>query len=213
MGLAIEVGYLADMLADDPEGVAWFEQALATANRVLQAERLPTHVEPRAPVPEASRAALTAFPYSTLHHLRRAYAHRVRDPRWIATPVPAGTDPAADPEVEAQTMDFASHLLCHSDSEGFYLPLELQDLVFSNEDDDLVGGMLGSSQRLRDELRLVAPALGIALVDGELADAEAARVNAIAEAGGPMWHEHAAWIALFEAARLSIAYKTAIVFC
>ena len=131
----------------------------------------------------------------------------------MAPPAPAGTGPAADPELEAQAMDFTSRLLCHSDSEGFYLPLDLPEVVFSNEDDDLVGGMLGSSQRLRDELRRVAPALGIALVDGELADAEAARINAIAKADGPMWHEHAAWIALFEAARLRIAYKTAIVFC
>ena len=213
MGLAIEVGYLADMLAHDPEGVEWFEHALAAVNRVLRAERLPAHVEPRTPVPEASRAALTAFPCSTLHHLRRAYAYRARDPGWIATPFPADQDPAADAEVEAQTEQFTSHLLCHSDSEGFYLPIDFPDVVFSSEDDDVPGGMVGSSPRLRDELRAVAPALGIALVGGELADDEARRINALAAAGGPLWHEYAAWIALFEAARLSIAHGTAIVFC
>jgi hypothetical protein len=211
MGLAIEVGYLADLLANDPEAVEWFEDALATVNRVLKAERLPAHVEPRDP-PPPPRASLTGFPYSTLHHLRRAYAHRVADPQWIAAPVPDGEDPADDPEVEAQTEQFASHLLCHSDSEGFYLPIDFDAVLFSTEDDDLPGGMLGSSYRLRDELRLVAPALGIALEGGELTDAEAARLDAI-DTDDPMWRENAAWFALFEAARLSIAHRAAIVFC
>jgi len=211
MGLAIEVGYLADMLAHDPEGVEWFEDALATVNRVLKAERLPPHVEPRE-APPPSRASLQGFPYSTLHCLRRAYVHRVRDPRWIATPVGAGVDPADDPEVEVQTEQFTSHLLCHSDTEGFYLPIDFADVLFSTEDDDLPGGMLGSSYRLREELILVAPALGIALEGGELTDAEAARLDAI-DTDDPMWRENAAWFALFEAARLSIAHRAAIVFC
>lgn len=213
MGLAIETGFLADMLANDPEGVEWFEDELAAVNRVLKSERLPAHVEPRGPTPARSRAAVTSFPYSTLHHLRRAYAHRVRDPDWVATPFPEGADPAGDAEVEALTEQFTSHLLCHSDSEGFYLPIDFPDVVVSSEDDDIAGGMLGSSRRLIEELRLVAPALGIALVDGALSDAEAARVNAIVVGDGPLWAEHAAWIALFEAARLSLEFRTAIVFC
>ncbi len=211
MGLAIETGVLADLLANDPEGAAWFEEELATVNRVLASERLPTHVEPRT-VPPAPRASLGSFPYSTLHHLRRAYAHRVRDPAWIATPFPADADPAEDADVEALTEQFASHLLCHSDSEGFYFPIDFDDVVFSNEDDDIPGGMLGSSYRLLDELRLVAPALKIALVDGELSDDEAARIDGL-DPSAPMWAEHAAWLALFEAARISIANRTAIVFC
>lgn len=213
MGLAIEIGSLAAALADDPEDADWIEDALATVNRVLKAERLPAHVEPREPVPERSRAAVTGFPYSTLHYLRRVYAHRARDAGWIATPFPADDDPAADAEVEVQTEQFTSHLLCHSDSEGFYLPIDFPDVIFSSEDDDIAGGMLGSSQRLLAELRVVAPALGIALQDGVLSDAEAGRVNAVVIANGPLWAEHAAWIALFEAARLSVAYGTAIEFC
>jgi hypothetical protein len=212
VGLAIEVGILPDLLANDAEGAEWFEDALAAVNRVLKAERLPAHVEPREPLPGTSRAALDAFPYSTLHHLRRAYAHRVGDPQWMATARPDGGDPADDPEVEALTEQFTSHLLCHSDSEGFYVPIDFADVLTSTEDEDLPGGMLGSSFRLREELVLVAPALGISLVDGTLSDDEARRINALVTADGPLWQEHAAWIALFEAARLSIAHRSAIVF-
>ena len=211
MGLSIEVGVLADLLANDPEAAEDFAHELAVANRVLAAERLPQHVESRSTPPE-SRSSLASFPYSTLHHLRRAYAHRVRDPAWIATPFPADADPADDADVEALTEQFASHLLCHSDSEGFYVPIDFADIVFSNEDDDIPGGMLGSSYRLLEELRLVAPALEIALVDGELSDAEAARIDATGESD-PLWAANVAWLALFEAARLSIAHRTAIVFC
>ena len=212
MGLGIEVGYLADMLANDPEGAEWFEHEMASVNRVLAAEGLPAHVEPRI-APPAGRCRTTGFPYSTLHHLRRAYAHRVADPGWMATPVPEGVDPADDDEVEARTERFESHLLCHSDSEGFYLPIDFAQVVFANEDDDIPGGLLGSTQRLRAELALVAPALGIALeADGELADAEAARLDAI-DTDHPLWRELLAWFALWEAARRSLASGCAIVFC
>jgi hypothetical protein len=210
MSLSIDVGVLADLLAHDAEGAAWFEQSLATLNRVLASERLPRHVEPRV-APPPPRSSLVSIPVAALHRLRRAYAHRRRDPAWIATPFPADADPADDAQVEALTEQFESHLLYHSDTEGFYLPIDFPDIVFSNEEDDLPGGMVGSSHRLLDELRLVAPALGIALVDGALSDAEAARIDAL-DIAAPSWAEHAAWLALFEAARLSVAHKTAIVF-
>lgn len=210
MGLAIEVGLLADALANDPEDVDVFEEELAVVNRVLAAQRLPRHVEPRTLPEEArSRAGITGFPYSTLHYLRRAYAHRKADPAWRLTPLPEGEDPAADPLVES----FDSHLLAHGDAEGWYVPIDFAEVVTSDEDDDLPGGLLGSSQRLLEELRFVAPALGIALADGVLPDAEAARVNDVVLRNDPLWAEHAAWIALFEAARISVQYKTAIVFC
>ena len=215
MGLSIEVGYLAEALAEgDPEWIDGFEATLAAVNRVLSGERLPRHVEPRTAPALASRCSIAGFPYSTLHYLRRAYAHRVGDPAWMATPVPSGVDPAADAEVEAQTEQFESHLLCHSDCEGWYLPIDFPQVVFSSEDDDLPGGMLGSTQRLRAELALVAPALGIALqADGELSDAEAARLDAAVGAEHPLWREFLAWLALWEAARLSLASGCAIVFC
>jgi len=214
MGLAIEVGYLADMLAQgDAEAAEDFESTLAEVNRVLASEGLPQHVEPRNAPTQATRCSTAGFPYSTLHYLRRAYAHRVRDPQWSAAPVPAGVDPAADPEVEAQTEQFDSHLLCHSDAEGWYLPIDFAQVVFANEHDDIPGGMLGSSQRLRAELAMVAPALDIALdAGGELSDAEAARLDAV-DTDDPMWRELLAWLALWEAARISIASGSAIVFC
>ncbi len=210
MTLTIHVAVLAHLLATDPDAAADFEDELAAANRVLAAERLPRHAEPRT-VRQAPRSPVASIPHAALHHLRRAYAHRVNDPAWIAAPFPADADPADDAAVEALTEQFESHLLCHSDHEGFYFPIELREVVVSNEDDDVPGGLLGSSQRLLEELHRVAPALGVELDKGTLPDAEAARIAALGPAD-PLWAELTAWAALFEAAQLSIAYKAAIVF-
>jgi hypothetical protein len=71
--------------------------------------------------------------------------------------------------------------------------------------------MIGSSQHLLRELIQVAPALNITLENGELSDAEALRINALGESDRGLYREYTVWIALFEAARLSIEHNTLIV--
>lgn len=214
MGLAICVGMLADLLEGDTEGAQYLEGDFAVANRVLAAAGLPAHVEPREPMQFDSRASLGGFPYSFIHYLRRAYARRVTSPDWIATPMPEGADPMQDPEIQHPLETFESHLLWHSDAEGFYLPIEFDPVLFAQDDTTgLPGGMLGSSHRLREELVRVAPALGIALTDGQLSDEEASRIDALVHHDDGLYREYAAWLLLYESARLSIAHKTAIVFC
>jgi hypothetical protein len=46
MGLAVEVGMLADLLDNDEEGAEWLRESLANANAVLTELSLPTHSEP-----------------------------------------------------------------------------------------------------------------------------------------------------------------------
>lgn len=213
MGLAIEVGALADLLENDDEGAAWLREGLAAANRCLEAAGLPAHEEPTAVELPATRASLLSMPYSFIHYLRRAYARRVDDPAWMAEPLDEDEDPADDPLLEEETEMLSSHLLCHSDAEGFYVPVDFADVLFDeSEDGELPGGMLGSSYRLLEELVLVAPALGIRLDDGQLSDAEAQRVDDVACSSEGLCRELASWLALYEAARVSIAAKTAIVF-
>lgn len=211
MGLAIEVGTLSDLLENDPEGADWLREGLAAANKLLVAEGLPTHNEPTDIVIPSSRALLSSFPYSFIHYLRRAYAHRLADPNWMAAPLADSEDPTEDPLVDAELGMMTSHLICHSDAEGYYVPVDFPEILAS-DGDDLPGGILGSSQRLHAELVFVAPALGIRLQAGELTDEEAARINDLTEEDDGLNREFSAWLALFEAARLSIEHKTAIVF-
>ena len=64
MGLAIIVGMLADLRAEDPEGADWFLADMEKVNAVLAGNGLPFHVESEAPLPEASRCSIVGFPYS-----------------------------------------------------------------------------------------------------------------------------------------------------
>ena len=213
MGLAIGVGVLADLLENDREGADWLDEGLAAANRLLAKAGLPSHAEPRTLEPPAMRASIESFPYSFIHYLRRAYAHRTANTSWVAVPTSNDVDPTADPIVEREVDLLRSHLLCHSDAEGFYVPVDFRDVLFADAGDStLPGDMLGSSYRLLEELLVVAPALGICLTSGELSDDEAARVDELACSGEGLSRELCSWLALYEAARISIELKTAIVF-
>ena len=67
--------------------------------------------------------------------------------------------------------------------------------------------------KLMQELASIAPRLGIVTDNLSLSDAEAGRLNQ--EAVGqtdPLWIKKMVWLSLFEAARLSIEYKTAVCF-
>src|SRR5215212_4112587 len=166
MGLSIIVGIMSEVAEADAEAVEYYREEFARINEVLAEQGLPQHSEPeKLPLLE-NRCSLDGFPYSFLHTVRRACAHRVRYPQWIAKPLAEGEDAADDPLLEEVTLEMTSHLLCHSDAEGFYLPLDFTQVVFDEQQERIPGGMLGSSHRLRDELVAVAPALGIKLVAG-----------------------------------------------
>ncbi len=211
MGLAVEVGILAYLNVNDEEGAEWQREALTKVNAVLVENHLPTHVEPETLPTLVSRASICGYPYSFLHYLRRFAAHASITPNWKPKPFPESEDPAADPVIEDESFKFSSHLLCHSDCEGFYLPIDFKDPLFADED-QIPGGMLGSSYGLMRELVVVAPFLSIKLVGESLPDAEADRINGVVEAEGSFWIELAVWISLFESARLSIEHQTAISF-
>lgn len=211
MGLGIVVGILADLADVDSEGVDVYHEYFERVNKLLTKNKLLTHTEPEVLPRLDGRCELDSFPYSFLHYLRRAYAYRVADPMWMATPFPEGEKASADPVVDAETMHMKSHLLCHSDAEGFYVPIDF-DAVLVDEDESIPGGMVGSSYRLMDELVYVAPALGIRLRGSELPDEEAEALNRDSDTEEGIWRERIVWLSLFEAARLSIKHRTAICF-
>lgn len=212
MGLAISVGALAELQQEDPEGAQDLAASFETANALLQKAGLPVHTEP-AILPELrSRAVIGSIPYSFLHYLRRAYAHAALDGQWRATPVLDSEPPGEDPVLDEAQDRFDSHLICHSDCEGFYFPLVFDEVIFGDDEHELVGGMLGSSYKLREELVTVAPALGIFLLGEELSDEEADRISGRIDAEDGLQRELMAWLPAYEACRLSIKHKTAIVF-
>ena len=204
MSLSIDVGRLARLLAGEVAAEP-LRADLRAVSALLVEEGLSPHDEPEALPELRSRAHMTSIPYDWLHRLRRAAARWRNDPAWRWTPsVRAHEDPILGKEASR----FRMHLVCHSDAEGFYVPVAFDDLPCSRA---VRGGLLGSTPRLRAELLTVAPQLAIGLEAGRLPDAVAAAVNT-EDIAAPLAAERRAWLALFEACELSLAHGSVIVF-
>lgn len=213
MGLEISVGMLHNMARGDAEGLRYHEDAFARLSRALAEEDV-TWREPETtptPHPELHFAAL---PYGSLTDLRRVFVLM----SWGEPVTPAsGTDPrqyAHDLEkIQDEAAMLSSHLLCHSDTAGYYVPCDFEDPLFLPAETNVPGGgIVGSSRRLLDELRGCAPALGIQLgQDGVLSAEESARL-AEGPPGDPFGSEKLAWFQLHLACRASLTTGHALVF-
>jgi hypothetical protein len=209
VGLTIIVGDLAELLEEeeiDEEEIEHEKEIFRSLDRFLRRCGLPGHEEPES-LPELPyRGEEIGFPYSCLHYLRRAFVYLKKN-----LPVrPCEFDRAtSDPilEDEYNSPSIISHLIHHSDCEGFYFP---QPLV-APEEDDVRGQTVGSSYGLLRELIELAPPLGISLSNGDLdEDGLKELVYDQHRAEHPLGTERMVWFTLFEAARKSIKYKTAI---
>jgi len=206
MGLAIGVGVLAYLQKNDSEGAEWMQKSIEGLNRVLKKNGLKPHKEPTTVKP-ANRSSVTSYPYSFLHYLRRAYVCVIEK-----TPMRTGERTPEDDDriMEATVSLMDSHLLSHSDCEGYYVPQPFRDPICDN---DVPGGFVGSTQSLLKELLLVAPAIGVKYTKtGKLARGEKAKLENINDGNDPLWREKIVWFSLYEAAHYSIENKTLIVF-
>ncbi|MBT2456985.1 hypothetical protein [Streptomyces sp. ISL-86] len=212
MGLAISVRHLNDLARHDPEGGESERAAFAVLNQALAG----AGVDWSEPDPDPADDLLHAssFPYSWLNHLRRAYVLRL----WGETVIPA-LDVSAeqytrdDEKIHDEVSMLSSHLLCHADTEGYYIPVDMDDPLFLDEDSGVRGaGMVGSSQRLRAELIELAPGIDIHPdEDGTLSAEELDRL-ARSSHTDPFEPEKFAWRQLYAACQASIDSGHAIVF-
>lgn len=204
MGLGVCVGMLADLAENDQEGADWFREEVQTLNAVLQENGIPGHEEPESIEP-FEPSGIDSFPYSFLHYLRRAYVC-ARKGIELRQGEMTDADDALIDDFTNSTMD--SHLLMHSDAEGYYVPTDFAEPVC---DERLTGGFAGSTQRLKAELAFVAPSLLIELANGELPDAERERLAQVEEED-PLERELIVWLTLWEAAEHSLNHNSLIVF-
>jgi len=177
MSLTLGTGDLARFLAEpnlDPEEIEEFKQVYADLDRFLKGRGLPGHIEPETLPPLKSHCKVGNFSYRSLHQLRRARVYQHKNLAFVA----AGDD-QRDPVLTAEydSPTFTSHLVHFSDCEGFYVPLDFEEPLYANDDEDVLGGAVGSSPRVRTELVAVAPLLEIPLTDGRLASGMAAELG------------------------------------
>ncbi|WP_431682981.1 hypothetical protein [Kitasatospora sp. KL5] len=202
MGLSISVGLINDLTRHEPEGAERHAGALDLLSGALNDKGI-TWREPAAD--DTGRAEFSAgFPYGYLHHLRRVYVLQ----RQGAEVTPAATTDREQyerdqEEVGEETLMFSSHLLCHSDCDGFYVPVDFADPLFLPQESGVAGGgIVGSTAGLLAELRKIAPVIGID------PDADAATVAP----DDPFEAEKFAWYQFHEACRSSLATGRAVVF-
>lgn len=213
MGLSISVGLLDDLARNDAEGLAHHRRAFARLTAALTADGV-TWNEPDVSDPPAKPAFSSGFPYTYLTHLRRVFV--LAKLGESVTPA-LGLDPARydrDRElIDDEMTMFDSHLLCHADDSGYYVPVDFSDPLFLPADAGVDGnGMVGSSQRLLAELVGMAPALGIRLDDGGGLSEEEESALCGLEPGTPFEMEKFGWLQLHRACRASIADGHAVVF-
>lgn len=205
MGLSVSVGRLAWCIAKgcSDEEIEDARNDIREINRVLAANGLPAHVEPETLPPFRDRCTGVGLPYSMIHYLRRAVAYARQAPKEFAPNLPG--DPTLDPRVDRElSVLMDSHLICHSDGDGFYVPIDFPEPLYSDN------GVLGSSQAAMRELVLVAPLLGIRLKKGRLPDAVADELNT--DRDNPLRTERYVWFKLFERFRFSIEAGAVVTF-
>jgi hypothetical protein len=169
MGLSVSVGILAELRELDTEGYEYRQRLFAQLNQALLAAGQVPHHEPDAPSGRAPWSC-AMWGYSGLHYLRRIAAHL-----WADQPLPPpGTeedmrDPMRDPFVDSATSlvylpthrAAASHLIWHSDAQGYYLPRAFPEVLFPAAEFRIPGGMIGSAVALQEECARLAAALEI----------------------------------------------------
>lgn len=225
MGLSISVG-LGALLSEegDEETLEYYERQFEVINELLESFGLPTHREPY-DLRADQTLSLDLFGYSGLHYLRRIAAHLALEEE---LPPPGDEQSAEDPtladyyqlfdehlaEGKAAAMRF-QHLIVHSDAEGFYLPVEFDEVIHADPSLGVAGDTVGSSQRLLAECLELARALELP----DDLDPESDEVLDAAEGrgeGGEKWRRYGVeshtCLALIRACRASVSTGAAVVF-
>jgi hypothetical protein len=146
-----------------------------------------------------------------LHYLRRAVAYARQAPAEFG-PLPEGQEASEDHRIDRELSVFMdSHLICHSDCDGFYVPIDFPEPLHDHSD-EMPGGILGSSQRALAEVIHAAPLLGIEFEDGKPTKTAVDTIREEEDDAHPLWIERKVWLAMYEKFRLSIEHRTAVVF-
>jgi hypothetical protein len=215
MTLGISVGQLAFLRIHEPEEVEGFREELRAVNRVLTSNGFPNHNEPESLAQIVDRVPIGSIPYGWLHYTRRAVAYAMR-PGKRFRPLRAGEEPSEDSVYDEVLFSCESHIICHSDCQGFYVPIDFPEPLYDDLPDSdpgvTRGGILGSSQGGLRELLLAAPLLDIPLRGGRLSDKAARAICQEVEGAHPHWVARQTWLCVFERLRQSVEHGATAVF-
>lgn len=199
MTMSITVG-LEPQLRQHPDIAA----AVQLINRMLLDAGLPPHEEP-VTVPDDAQWSPVDLPYTFWDRLQRLQAW-VNQRGELPPPLDDGADARSDPMISDEIAMLDSHVVLHS-TEGFYVPAVFDEPLV---DDQLPGRILGSSQRLMQDLRRSGKVLGITADGGRLPVSVVEEIQRDAESEHPYERERSIWFALYDAARRSVEHHALI---
>ncbi|MCA9943689.1 MAG: hypothetical protein KC449_09425 [Anaerolineales bacterium] len=233
MGLGLEVGLLAFLKVHDPEGFDIYQKQFEYLNLILEEQGLPIHNEPTTLKNTQKTWSCDMWGYTGLHNLRRIAAHLVFNnqlPGPIAENIRASQDNMLKKYYDSLSQQSSTskwkqlfskpiqlnlqfqHLLIHSDAEGFYLPVDFEDVI---QNKAIFGGAVGSSYRLLNECNFLANKLELPLDMDHEAEAlwDAADTP---ESGQELWQRYGVesftCLRLIRASEVSIKLGAALVF-
>jgi hypothetical protein len=214
MGLALEVGILADLRQNDEEGYEYFCSQFQTINQYLQSVSLPLHREPE----DCAVWSCGMLGYSGLHYLRRIAAHLDLNGQLVSPGNHENTrdDPALNDYYSLLGNGSYDHLIQHSDAEGYYLPIALTEVLYTEQPLGIAGGIIGSSVNLLRECEQLAAVLGIPAALTE--NSSELRQAAMSQGeGSTLWQRYGVesyiCVCLMQGCRAAIAANAALVFC
>jgi hypothetical protein len=202
------------MALHDAEGLDIHRRGFTRLSQALTAEGISWH-EPEVTDPPAVLAFSGGFPYSYLARLRRILIlASLGEPVTPVSEYGAAQYDRDEGKIMDETSVLVSHLLCHSDAGGYYVPVDFGDPLFLPEEAEVRGaGMVGSSQRLLAELAGIASPLGISPGGEGVASAAQEDGPAVGPpSDDPFELERFAWHQLYQACLASITSGHAIVF-
>jgi hypothetical protein len=216
--MSLSISLAVELVKDrDANSNKRWTQEIEDINRVLSLNGYPQHVEPDLIEATINYRGSVNIPYSWVHYLRRAVAYAINSPEEFSS-LGDGEAPINDECYEEESYNFSSHLICHSDDGGYYVPVNFPEPLFDREN-RLLGGFLGSSQQALIELIQTAPLLEILLKDDNISpQQEAAILNAGLEEDDPYyeyhpyWIERVTWLYFFDRLQLSVKLGSALVF-
>lgn len=211
MGLRVQVGEYAAVLDRGSTRATKIENDLDVIARLTRATGHESHNEPTTLPPMQHQAPKADLPYDYLHRLRRFYAHLHNDPSRMPAPLSDGQDPSEDPILAREYEQPQSHLICHSDDDGYYVPLPFSKIII-DQSGLLTGSILGSSHKLFTELEDMAARLKIGF-DGDLVSRDSLlNIRDDVRNKGQYAIERLVWLTLYDACRLSLQHKTMVSF-
>ena len=137
------------------------QEDFVAINKTLQKQGLPAHMETVDSGEENLKFPEVCWRYSSIHYLRYLAAKFIENPLWVPDKASANKSKIPARLCKQICEEKQSHLICHSDFDGYYLPIDFELIIFDRE----VGVCLGSSVQLHKELEDLAKKLNLDLGD------------------------------------------------